>query len=109
PGGYEPMGGDALAYATYTSGTTGPPKAAIHRHADPLTFVDAMCRKALRLTPEDTGLCSARMYFAYGLGNSVWFPLATGGSAVINSAPVTPEAAAIHTTTNLIAQIHRPS
>lgn len=95
PGGYEPMGGDALAYATYTSGTTGPPKAAIHRHADPLTFVDAMCRKALRLTPEDTGLCSARMYFAYGLGNSVWFPLATGGSAVINSAPVTPEAAAI--------------
>lgn len=95
PGGYEPMGGDALAYATYTSGTTGPPKAAIHRHADPLTFVDAMCRKVLRLTPEDTGLCSARMYFAYGLGNSVWFPLATGGSAVINSAPVTPEAAAI--------------
>ncbi|CCK61056.1 p-hydroxybenzoic acid--AMP ligase FadD22 [Mycobacterium canetti] len=95
PGGYEPVGGDALAYATYTSGTTGPPKAAIHRHADPLTFVDAMCRKALRLTPEDTGLCSARMYFAYGLGNSVWFPLATGGSAVINSAPVTPEAAAI--------------
>lgn len=56
PGGYEPMGGDALAYATYTSGTTGPPKAAIHRHADPLTFVDAMCRKALRLTPEDTGV-----------------------------------------------------
>jgi 4-hydroxybenzoate adenylyltransferase len=94
PADYEPVKSDALAYATYTSGTTGPPKAAIHRHADPLTFVDAMCSKALRLTPQDIGLCSARMYFAYGLGNSVWFPLATGGSAVINPLPVSPEVAA---------------
>ena len=60
----------------------------------PLTFVDAMCNKALRLTPQDIGLCSARMYFAYGLGNSVWFPLATGGSAVINPLPVSAEVAA---------------
>ena len=94
PGDYEPVSGDALAYATYTSGTTGPPKAAIHRHADPFIFDEAMCRNALRLTAQDTGLCSARMYFAYGLGNSVWFPLATGGSAVINPLPVSPEVAA---------------
>ena len=91
PGDCEPVSSDALAYATYTSGTTGPPKAALHRHADPLTFVDAMCNKALHLTPQDIGLCSARMYFAYGLGNSVWFPLATGGSAVINPLPVSAE------------------
>ncbi|KJX75849.1 p-hydroxybenzoic acid--AMP ligase FadD22 [Mycobacterium lepromatosis] len=95
PSDYEPVSGDMHAFATYTSGTTGPPKAAIHRHADPFTFVDAMCRQALRLTPQDIGLCSARMYFAYGLGNSVWFPLATGGSAVINSVPVSAESAAI--------------
>ncbi|BBX97592.1 p-hydroxybenzoic acid--AMP ligase FadD22 [Mycobacterium lacus] len=94
PGDYEPVGGDAHAYATYTSGTTGPPKAAIHRHADALMFVEAMCRKALRLTAHDIGLSSARMYFAYGLGNSVWFPLATGGSAVINPSPLGAEAAA---------------
>ena len=94
PGDYEPVSSDALAYATYTSGTTGPPKAAIHRHADVLTFVEAMCRNALRLTSQDTGLSSARMYFAYGLGNSVWFPLATGGSAVTNLLPVSAEVAA---------------
>ncbi|BBX72816.1 p-hydroxybenzoic acid--AMP ligase FadD22 [Mycobacterium shinjukuense] len=94
PGDYEPLGGDALAYATYTSGTTGPPKAAIHRHADVFAFVEAMCGKALRLSPHDIGLSSARMYFAYGLGNSVWFPLATGGSAVINPLPISAEAAA---------------
>ncbi|KZS60529.1 p-hydroxybenzoic acid--AMP ligase FadD22 [Mycobacterium ostraviense] len=94
PAEYEQLEGDADAYATYTSGTTGPPKAAIHRHADPLTFVDAMCHQALRLTAHDTGLSTARMYFAYGLGNSVWFPLATGGSAVINPLPVGAEMAA---------------
>lgn len=49
PGEYEPVTSNALAYATYTSGTTGPARAAIHRHADVLTFVDAMCRQALQL------------------------------------------------------------
>lgn len=94
PGDYEPVNSDAPAYATYTSGTTGPPKAAIHRHADVFTFVEAMCRNALRLTPQDTGLSSARMYFAYGLGNSVWFPLVTGSSAVTYPLPVSAEVAA---------------
>ena len=94
PGEYEQVSGDDFAYATYTSGTTGPPKAAIHRHADVFAFVEAMCRNALRLTPQDIGLCNARMYFAYGLGNSVWFPLATGSSAVVNQLPINAEMAA---------------
>ncbi len=94
PTNYEPVSGDTVAYATYTSGTTGAPKAAMHRHADVSTFVDAMCRTAVRLTSQDIGLSSARMYFAYGLGNSVWFPLATGGSAVINRVPLSAEMAA---------------
>ena len=83
---YEPVSGDAFAYATYTSGTTGPPKAAIHRHRDMWAYVDAMCRGALQLTAQDVALSTARMHFAYGLGNSVWFPLATGGSAIISRA-----------------------
>jgi 4-hydroxyphenylalkanoate synthase len=94
PSDYQPVTGDAPAYATYTSGTTGPPKAAIHRHRDVSAFIDAMCRKALQLTPQDTGLSTARMYFAYGLGNSVWFPLATGGSSIINRLPVSADLAA---------------
>jgi 4-hydroxyphenylalkanoate synthase len=94
PGGYAAVSGEAVAYATYTSGTTGPPKAAIHRHSDVSTFIDAVCRRALQLTPQDTGLSSARMYFAYGLGNSVWFPLATGSSSVINILPVSADLSA---------------
>jgi len=94
PGDYEPVSSDVHAYATYTSGTTGSPKAAIHRHSDVLVYVDAMCRKALQLTPHDVGLSIAHMYFAYGLGNSVWFPLATGGSSVINPGPFSVDLAA---------------
>ncbi|WP_428342908.1 SDR family NAD(P)-dependent oxidoreductase [Mycobacterium sp.] len=94
PTDYEPLSAHAHAYATYTSGTTGAPRAAIHRHSDVSAFVDAMCHRALQLTSEDVGLCSAPMYFAYGLGNSVWFPLATGGSAVITQWPASAEAAA---------------
>ena len=60
PGDYEPVSSDMPAYATYTSGTTGSPKAAIHRHSDVLVYVDAMCRKALQLTPQDVGLSIAR-------------------------------------------------
>ncbi|GAQ40084.1 fatty-acid-CoA ligase [Mycobacterium pseudoshottsii JCM 15466] len=94
PAAYEPLIGDALAYGTYTSGTTGAPKAALHRHGDVWAFIDAMCRNALRLSPDDVGLSIARVYFAYGLGNSVWFPLATGSSAVISRSPLGAESAA---------------
>jgi len=94
PAGYAQLAANAPAYATYTSGTTGTPKAAIHRHSDVWAYVEAMCDRALQLTEHDTGLCSAPMYFAYGLGNSVWFPLATGSSAVIVKRPVTAEATA---------------
>ncbi|MGB6205399.1 MAG: beta-ketoacyl synthase N-terminal-like domain-containing protein, partial [Mycobacterium sp.] len=94
PGDYQPLSADAAAFANYTSGTTGPPKAAIHRHADVFAFVEAMCRNALQLTPGDTGFSSARMHFGYGLGNSVWFPLATGSSAVISQVPVSADLAA---------------
>jgi 4-hydroxyphenylalkanoate synthase len=94
PADYEPLSGDAHAYATYTSGSTGSPRAAIHRHADVWAFIEAMCHRALRLTSQDIGLSSAPMYFAYGLGNSVWFPLATGSCTVINQWPVSADATA---------------
>ncbi len=75
--------GDA-AYAQYTSGTTGVPRAAVHRHGDPLVYADAFAGPALHLGPDDVVLSVSKMYFAYGLGNSLFFPLLSGACAVVH-------------------------
>lgn len=81
-----PMSGRDPAYAQYTSGTTGSPKAAVHAHGDPLVFVDAFARPAVAIGRADVLLSVSKLYFAYGLGNSLFFPLATGCRAVLHAA-----------------------
>ncbi|MEO5678674.1 MAG: AMP-binding protein [Acidimicrobiales bacterium] len=75
---------DERAYAQYTSGTTGVPRAAVHRHRDPLVHTRAFARGAIAMGPSDVGLSVSKMYFAYGLGNSLFFPLLTGARAVLH-------------------------
>ncbi len=72
------------AYAQYTSGTTGAPRAAVHRHGDPLVYAAAFAEPALRLGRDDVILSVSKMFFAYGLGNSLFFPLLTGARAVVH-------------------------
>lgn len=72
------------AYAQYTSGTTGVPRAAVHRHGDPLVYARAFAEGAVAMTPDDVLLSISKMYFAYGLGNSLFFPLLTGARAVLH-------------------------
>jgi acyl-coenzyme A synthetase/AMP-(fatty) acid ligase len=76
---------EAAAYAQYTSGTTGPPKAALHRHSDPAGYHTAMGQGVLRLRPDDVVCSISKAYFAYGLGNSVFFPLFSGCAAVLEA------------------------
>lgn len=71
------------AYAQYTSGTTGAPKAALHGHGDPLVYFDAFARRAIALDRADVVLSVSKLYFAYGLGNSLFFPLLAGCRAVL--------------------------
>ncbi len=75
--------GDA-AYAQYTSGTTGVPRAAVHRHSDPFVYARAFADGAIAMAPGDVVLSVSKMYFAYGLGNSLFFPLLTGARAVLH-------------------------
>jgi benzoate-CoA ligase len=77
---------DSPALWLYTSGTTGEPKAAMHRHQDVRVVAETYGQQVLGIRPEDRCLSVAKLFFAYGLGNSMFFPLSVGASAVLEPA-----------------------
>src|SRR5262249_4797449 len=83
--------GDSPAFWLYTSGTTGSPKAAMHRQASVQVVCETYGTQVLGIRREDRCLSAAKAFFAYGLGNSVLFPLSAGASAVLNAAPSRPD------------------
>lgn len=74
----------------YTSGTTGTPKAAIHRHSGIRAVAENYGARTLGVSPEDRCLSVAKLFFAYGLGNSCFFPLSVGATTVLERARPTP-------------------
>lgn len=83
-------GPDSQALWLYTSGTTGTPKAAMHRHIDIRLVCENYGRQVLGVTREDRCLSVAKLFFAYGIGNSMFFPLSAGGTALLESARPSP-------------------
>jgi benzoate-CoA ligase family protein len=82
---------DSPAFWLYTSGTTGRPKGAMHRHGSIQVVCETYGTGVLGIRPDDRCLSAAKGFFAYGLGNSVLFPLAVGASAILEPARSTPE------------------
>jgi benzoate-CoA ligase family protein len=82
---------DSPAFWLYTSGTTGRPKAAMHRHGSIPVVCESYAMAVLGICPEDRCLSVAKAFFAYGLGNSVLFPLSVGATSVLEPAPSRPE------------------
>ncbi len=78
----------------YTSGTTGSPKAAMHRHANIRWVYETYGREVLGITSDDLCLSVAKMFFAYGIGNSLFFPLAAGATSVLLPGRPTPQSLA---------------
>jgi acetyl-CoA synthetase len=72
-----------MAFWMYSSGSTGRPKGVVHRHRDAPYVAAAYGAHVLRLTPADICFSVPKIFFAYGFGNSVLFPLAAGASAVL--------------------------
>jgi benzoate-CoA ligase family protein len=82
---------DSPAFWLYTSGTTGTPKGAMHRHASIRVVCETYGTQVLGIRPDDRCLSAAKAFFAYGLGNSVLFPLSVGAAAVLNPVPARPD------------------
>ena len=82
---------DSPAFWLYTSGTTGTAKAAMHRHGAIQVVCETYGPQVLGITPDDRCLSAAKAFFAYGLGNSVLFPLSVGASAVLEPSPSRPD------------------
>ena len=82
---------DSPAFWLYTSGTTGKPKGAMHRHGAIEVVCETYGRQVLGIRPGDRCLSAAKAFFAYGLGNSLLFPLAVGAAAILEPAPSRPD------------------
>jgi benzoate-CoA ligase len=91
----------------YTSGTTGKPKGAIHRHGDVRFVCETYARSVLGIQTDDVCYSVAKLFFAFGLGNALLFPLSAAASAVLDPEPPTParvgELAALHQPTLFFA------
>jgi benzoate-CoA ligase family protein len=82
---------DSPAFWLYTSGTTGTPKAAMHRHGSIPVVCETYGTQVLGISREDRCLSAAKAFFAYGLGNSLLFPLSVGACAILNPVPARPD------------------
>ena len=94
---------DDPAFFLYTSGSGGSPKAAVHRHADMLVTSRNYANAVLGLREDDVTFSVSKLFFAYGLGNGMYFPLSAGAKTILN-----PERTKIDRVLELVAR-HRPT
>ena len=76
---------DDIAFWLYSSGSTGKPKGAMHLHASPRWTVELYAKAVLGITADDVVFSAAKLFFAYGLGNALVFPLAVGATTVLTA------------------------
>ncbi|HSV79884.1 MAG TPA: benzoate-CoA ligase family protein [Ramlibacter sp.] len=85
-------GADDPAFWLYSSGSTGRPKGTVHSHANPYWTCELYGKGVLRLREDDVCFSAAKLYFAYGLGNALTFPLSVGATTLLMADRPTPDA-----------------
>src|SRR6266481_3674350 len=75
----------------YSSGSTGRPKGAVHGHRDMVVTSELYGVRVLGVTEQDICYSAAKLFFAYGMGNAMTFPLWTGGTAILDDRRPTPD------------------
>ena len=86
----EPTNRDSPAFWLYSSGSTGRPKACVHLQHDMTVCAETYARGVLGIEATDRCFSVAKLFFAYGLGNAMYFPLAVGATSILWPGPVTP-------------------
>ena len=82
---------DDMCFWLYTSGSTGKPKGAVHTHADLKLTDDLYAGPILGITESDVCFSVAKLFFAYGLGNALTFPMSVGATTVLLPHRPTPD------------------
>jgi benzoate-CoA ligase len=87
-----PTRADDPAFWLYSSGSTGRPKGTVHSHANPYWTSELYGKRTLGLTESDVCFSAAKLFFAYGLGNALTFPMSVGASVLLMPERATPDA-----------------
>jgi 4-hydroxybenzoate-CoA ligase len=82
---------DEVAFWLYSSGSTGAPKGVRHLHSNLRATSDTYGLQTLQIAPDDLMFSVAKLFFAYGLGNSMTFPMAVGAASVLIPDRPTPD------------------
>jgi benzoate-CoA ligase len=85
-------GADDPAFWLYSSGSTGRPKGTVHSHANPYWTAELYGKRVLHLDENDICFSAAKLFFAYGLGNGLTFPMSVGATTVLMPERPTPDA-----------------
>jgi 4-hydroxybenzoate-CoA ligase len=83
---------DEVAFWLYSSGSTGMPKGTKHLHTSAMETCRLYAKPVLGITEDDVFLSAAKLFFAYGLGNGMTFPLSVGGTGILWPERPTPDA-----------------
>jgi 4-hydroxybenzoate-CoA ligase len=81
---------DESAFWLYSSGSTGTPKAVKHVHTSIMATARLYAQGVLGIREDDVCLSAAKLFFAYGLGNALSFPMSVGATTVLNPDRPTP-------------------
>jgi benzoate-CoA ligase len=83
---------DDACFWLYSSGSTGAPKGTVHVHSSLIQTAELYARPILGIRDSDVVYSAAKLFFAYGLGNALSFPLSVGATTVLMPERPTPEA-----------------